>query len=397
MKNKIIRKRTKLSDARELFLNSFTPLNSSETIELDHSCGRVLAEDVTAERNVPHYDRAAMDGYAVRSYDTISASGSSPIILRATDKISERSCVRVHTGSAMPPGSDAVVMIEDTSQKGNLIEVHTQVHPGKHVGYTGEDVRIGDRVLASGHLLRPCDIAMLASIGIDNIEVYRKPVVAIIPTGNELVKRPSQMPPPPGKITETNSLMAGMYVSKWGGKAQYCDIVPDDPELIEQAIESRLNTDMIILCGGTSVGERDHVPDAVDSIGKILVHGIGISPGKPTALGVINDIPVICMPGYPAAGLVCLFEFVRPSLMKLAHINEIRTPPLNVRLDRKITSRIGYVTYTRVRLENGNAVPLMTSGAGIMSSVSKADGFVVIEENIEGYEEGEIVEVELIE
>ncbi|AEH61669.1 molybdenum cofactor synthesis domain protein [Methanosalsum zhilinae DSM 4017] len=397
MKSKIIRKRTKLADARELLLNSFTPPDSCETIELNDSCGRVLAKDVIAERNVPHYDRAAMDGYAVRSSDTVSASDSSPIILRATDEISEGSCVRVHTGSAMPPESDAVVKIEDTSHKGDLIEVHTQVHPGKHVGYTGEDIKIGDKVLDAGHFLRPCDIAMLASIGINIIEVYRKPVVAIIPTGNELVKRPSQITPPPGKITETNSLMAGMYVSKWGGKPQYCDIVPDNPELIGQVIESQLNADMILLCGGTSVGERDHVPDAVDSIGKILVHGIGISPGKPTALGVINNIPVICMPGYPAAGLVCLFEFVRPSLMKLAHINKIRTPPLQARLDRKITSRIGYVTYTRVRLENGNAIPLMTSGAGIMSSVSRADGFVVIEENVEGYEEGEIVEVELIE
>ena len=393
----IIKELTKVEDARILFLNSISPLSATEPIPLIDCPDRVLASPITATRDVPHYRRAAMDGYAVQSADIIGASVTNPVMLGSSDNAEQGTCARVHTGSNIPDSADAVVMIEDTTPIGDMVEIRTQVHPNKHVGCIGEDMTKGELILEAGHLLRPCDVAVIASLGLSEVEVYRKPVVAVIPTGDEVVPRTISEIPPPGKVLETNGLMVGLYVEKWGGKARYCDIVPDKPKLIEDAIQSNLDADMIILCGGTSVGERDHVPAVVNSLGDILVHGIGLSPGKPTALGIIRNVPIVCMPGYPVAGLVGLFAFARPALRKVGNIPDIPDTIIRAHMGGKINSKEGYLTYARVILEGNIAHPLMTSGSGVLSSVAKANGFVIIPENVEGYEEGQDVDVVLIE
>ena len=393
----IIKELTKVEDARILFLNSISPLSATEPIPLIDCPDRVLASPITATRDVPHYRRAAMDGYAVQSADIIGASVTNPVMLGSSDNAEQGTCARVHTGSNIPDSADAVVMIEDTTPIGDMVEIRTQVHPNKHVGCIGEDMTKGELILEAGHLLRPCDVAVIASLGLSEVEVYRKPVVSVIPTGDEVVPRTISEIPPPGKVLETNGLMVGLYVEKWGGKARYCDIVPDKPKLIEDAIQSNLDADMIILCGGTSVGERDHVPAVVNSLGDILVHGIGLSPGKPTALGIIRNVPIVCMPGYPVAGLVGLFAFARPALRKVGNIPDIPDTIIRARMSGKINSKEGYLTYARVILEGNIAHPLMTSGSGVLSSVAKANGFVIIPENVEGYEEGQDVDVVLIE
>ena len=393
----IIKELTKVEDARILFLNSISPLLATEPIPLIDCPDRVLASPITATRDVPHYRRAAMDGYAVQSADIIGASVTNPVMLGSSDNAEQGTCARVHTGSNIPDSADAVVMIEDTTPIGDMVEIRTQVHPNKHVGCIGEDMTKGELILEAGHLLRPCDVAVIASLGLSEVEVYRKPVVSVIPTGDEVVPRTISEIPPPGKVLETNGLMVGLYVEKWGGKARYCDIVPDKPKLIEDAIQSNLDADMIILCGGTSVGERDHVPAVVNSLGDILVHGIGLSPGKPTALGIIRNVPIVCMPGYPVAGLVGLFAFARPALRKVGNIPDIPDTIIRARMSGKINSKEGYLTYARVILEGNIAHPLMTSGSGVLSSVAKANGFVIIPENVEGYEEGQDVDVVLIE
>jgi len=392
----IFKQRTKVDDARRIFLDAIRPLKDTEYIPIEECPDRVLAAPITAQRNVPHYRRAAMDGYAVRSSDTIGASVANPVMLQVEDEVSDGVCVRVHTGSYVPDEADAVIMIEDTVRVGDMLEVRAQVHPNKHVGCIGEDIEEGDTVLNTGHLLRPCDAAVIASLGITGVTVYRKPVVAVIPTGEELIPRTGTEIPPAGMVLETNSLMVGLYVEKWGGIARYCGIVVDKPELIRKAVQSNLDADMIIICGGTSVGERDHVPAVVDSLGTILVHGVGLSPGKPTALGIIGNVPVVCLPGYPVAGLVGLVAFARASLRKLGHIPEIPDTIVRARLSSKIASKIGYVTYARVVIDNGVVVPLMTSGSGVLSSVAKSDGLVIVPENVEGYEEGHEVDVVLI-
>jgi molybdopterin molybdotransferase len=395
---RIFKERTSVDEALRLFLENISPIRKTEEIPLETCTGRVLAEAVISGRNVPHYRRAALDGYAVRASDTLGASPANPVLLQISDRVEEGSSIWVHTGAAMPKGADAVVIVEDTATAGNIIEVRAQVYPNRNVGQVGEDIKKGDRVFEEGHLLRPCDVAVLVSLGFDRVKVFRKPVIAVIPTGDELISREkSGDVPPPGMVLESNGLMAAMYVNKWGGTPRYIGIVPDHPDSIKKAIEANLDADMILLSGGTSVGKRDHVPQVVASLGEVLVHGIGASPGKPAAFGIINDVPVVCLPGYPVAGLVALYFFVRPGIRKLAAIPKVPELILKRRLVAKISSKIGYVNFIRVIFEEDRVRPLTGAGAGVLSSVAKADGFVLVPENVEGYEEGEEVDVFLIE
>jgi len=395
---RIFKKRTSVDEALRLFLEHISAIKKTEEILLETCKGRVLAEAVISERNVPHYRRAAMDGYAVRAPDTMGASPSNPVMLQLSDQVEEGTSTWVHTGASVPVGADAVVMVEDTITAGNLVEIRAQVYPGKNVGQIGEDIKKGDVVFEEGHLLRPCDVAVLASLGLDRVKVFNKPVVAVIPTGDELISRQEKRDvPPPGMVLETNGLMSSLYVQKWGGIPRYLDIVPDNPDSIKRAIEANLDADMILLSGGTSVGKRDHASEVVAALGELLVHGIGVSPGKPSALGIINNIPVVCMPGYPVAGLVSLYFFVRPGIRKLATISEIPEPILKKRLAAKISSKVGYVSFVRVVFEGDKVRPLTGNGDRVLTSVAKADGYVLVPENIEGYEEGEEVDVFLIE
>jgi molybdopterin molybdotransferase len=378
--------------AKNIFFKAIRPIERKESVPLEAANGRVLASDIEAEQNVPHYKRAAMDGYALKANDTLGAAAPSPVLLTLTNgDVGPGTCHRVHTGSAIPKGADAVVMLEDTRASGTTVEILSQLHPGKHVGAIGEDVAAGELLLSSGHLLRPGDMAVLASTGISDVEIYHRPLVAIIPTGEEVV--PMGKPLEAGQVWETNSLMTACYVRQAGGFPRINDIVTDDPELIRQAIQDNSDADMIVISGGTSVGERDHVPAAVEALGELLVHGVAISPGKPTALGVVEGKPILCMPGYPVAGLVALLVFGIPALQKLGHIPPRPETVVSLPLKEKITSRQGYQTYVRVRITDGSVEPVMASGAGILSSVAKADGYVVVPPNIEGYGVGTEVDV----
>ncbi len=398
MDNRIIKERSSVSEAKEKFLGAITPLERTDMIAIDEGVGRVLATGILAPRNVPHYRRSAMDGYAVRSADILGASPTNPVMLQVCDEVDESTCSQVSTGACVPDAADAVLMEEDTICIGDMIEVRAQVHPGKNIGDIGEDVRQNEIIFYKGHLLRACDIAVLASLGIRKIKVYSRPLVAIIPTGNDLIPlEDSSEVPPPGKTLDINSLMIGLYSTQWSALPRYCAIVPEDRELIRKAITDNMDADLIVISGGTSVGERDYVPDVVASMGRKLVHGVGLSPGKPTALGTIGDIPVLCMPGYPAAGLVALFAFGKAAILKKGNIPQIPDITVKARLTGKINSREGYVSYARVILEGNTARPLMTAGAGILSSIAKSNGFVIIPENVEGYEEGNEVDVVLIE
>lgn len=392
----MFKKRINAEEARELFLNSFSPLSDIEFLPIVECDGRIIAENITASIDVPHYRRAAMDGFAVLASETLGAGAGSPVMLRLAKTIEKGTCVRVHTGSPMPECADAVVMMEDTELHGDMVEIFTQIHPFKNVGAIGEDICKGELIQEKGHRLRACDIAVIASLGIGSLKVFRKPLVVIIPTGEELVPR-NKKDLKAGEVYETNGLMASMYIKKWGCYVRLLNIVTDSPDLIKEAILSNLDADMVITSGGTSVGKRDYVPEVVDSMGKLLVHGVGISPGKPTALGIIKGKPVVCMPGYPVAGIVALFYFAGAAIRKLGNMPDEPDRIVRAVLSEKITGRTGYKTFARVRFDNGKAIPLATSGAGILSSVSKANGFVILPENVEGFNAGEEVEVVLIE
>ena len=400
----VFKKRTRVDLAKKTLLEHITPIKRRERILIKDANNRVLAEEIVSAINVPDHRRAAMDGYAVRAEETTGASPANPVLLREG-----ADCIRVHTGSSVPDDMDAVVMIEDTisAEGGGMVEIRSAVHPGKHVSMAGEDVCHDDTVFERGHHLRGCDIAMLGMIGISHVQVYARPRVAIIPTGSELVPMQSEPESETGKIRETNGIMVGLYVEKWGGIPVYKDIVIDDPGLIENEIRTSSDCDAIILCGGTSVGVRDYVPGAIESLGSLLVHGVGLSPGKPAALGIIDTIgkteretgtlPVLSLPGYPVACLIALFEFGRAAILKLARMPQMPDRLMRVRLGAKIASKIGYLTYTRVRVTGGVARPVMTSGAGILSSVTGSNGFVVIREELEGIDEGNEVDIIWIE
>lgn len=363
------------------------PLERRECVALPQAAGRVLCGDLISPVDLPSFNRAAMDGFAVRAADTKGASPSAPVYLQRF--------LPLRTGMAVPEGFDAVVMLEDSMLRGELLEVTAPVHPYRNVSRIGEDLGRGDAVFRQGHRLRPPDIALLAALGLEAVEVFALPKVVIIPTGSELVP-PGARALGPGEAYESNSLMARLYVERWGGVAQKREIVPDDPGLIREALEASLDADMIIVIGGTSVGEKDYAPRVLAEAGELLVHGVRVQPGKPTALGAVNGTPVICLPGYPVAALFDLYLFVRPALKRLAHLNDAVLTTC-ARLSRKIASRPGYLSIVRVALKGGEAEPIMASGAGILSSVARADGFVIVPEEREGIEAGETVEVMMIE
>ncbi|MFC6716420.1 gephyrin-like molybdotransferase Glp [Natrialbaceae archaeon GCM10025810] len=410
--------RTPVAEARRILGEAVEGVERDRTLErvpIEEADGRVLAERVTAKRNVPHYERAAMDGYAVRAEDTFGASARSPAVLRTREReregddtaVDPGAAVRVHTGSDLPTGADAVVMIEHVEEleaTGEL-EVEDAVAEGENVAPVGEDVTEGDALYEPGHRLRPSDLGLLKSVGRSEVAVVPRPTAGVIPTGEELV----QSDPGPGEVIETNGLTVSHLVERWGGRATYRDVVTDDPEALRVAIQRDLTKDVVVTTGGSSVGERDLLPEVIDDLGKVLVHGVGLKPGHPVCLGVVEDTPVLALPGYPVACIVNAVQFLRPTLRWLEGVEPDPHPTTEAVLERKIPSEPGTRTFARVRLEARDddesdggegegpdyaAIPTRASGSGVLSSVALADGWVVVEEEREGIPAGETVAVE---
>ncbi|MEM2925606.1 MAG: molybdopterin molybdotransferase MoeA [Methanocellales archaeon] len=390
------KKLTSSAEALKQFLRKIKPISRTEEIPIERAIDRVLARDIISKFNIPHYRRAAMDGFAVKALDTYGASESSPVVLKITEeKLRQGECARVHTGSPMPNGSDAVVMIEYINLVEDKVEIYKQVHPGENVGEIGEDVKKGELVFQAGHKLRPSDIGLLAAMGERKVIVYAKPTVAIIPTGEELVSNVEELKA--GEMVETNGLMLSLFIEKWGGIPRYLKFISDEPSEIERAIKNNLDADLILLTGGTSVGTRDYAARTIKKIGELLVHGIKMTPGRPTALGFVEKVPVICLPGYPVACVVAALEFAYPALKKIGRLPIQPPPVIKAKLVEKIASKHGHKTYVRVKVKGGKAYPVMTTGSGILSSIAKSTGFVIIPENIEGFEAGREVEVLILE
>ena len=373
--------------ASEMLLDRCQPIKRTESQKTVLAEGRVLSQDVVSPVNLPGFDRAAMDGFAVRSADTMGARPHAPVFLERF--------LPMRTGLPVPDGYDAVVMLEDSNLHGNILEITAQMHAYKNVSRVGEDIVAGEKVFGEGHALRTADLALLSAIGIGSVQVYERPKAVIIPTGSGLLDIGSRALLP-GEAYEINGLITRLYAERWGASAEKTEIVPDDERLVREAIDAAKQADLIIIIGGTSVGEKDYAPRILNEMGELLVHGVRVQPGKPTAIGTVADKPVICLPGYPVAMLSDLFLFVRPALQKIGHRND-RQPKVTAKLARKIPSRPGYLSLVRVALKGDEAEPIMISGAGILSSVAHADGYVIVSEEKEGLEAGEAVEVLLYE
>lgn len=388
------RKNVRLGEALEEFLPLFETVES-ETVSLNDAGGRVAASSVEAERPVPHYDRAAMDGYAVRATDTHGASEASPVRLELTDsEVNDGEAAHVHTGSAVHDGADAVVRVEATEVVGDAVEVSVAVSEGENVAYTGEDVSEGETVVDAGARLLPSRLGVLRSVGVEQVMVRRKPRVTVMPTGDEVVTSN----PAPGEIVGTNGPMVAEYVERWGGEVDLRGVVPDDEdELRESLRKTAAEADFVATTGGSSVGDRDLLPDVIDGIGELLVHGVSVKPGHPVGFGVVGGTPVVMLPGYPVSCVVNSFEFVRRGINALLDTEETPEPAVRCKLDEKIPSEVGARTYTRVVVEQEDegrtARPVRTKGAGVLSSVAESDGFVVTHESREGYAEGDEVDV----
>ena len=380
-----------------------------ESIAVSEALGRVPTSDIISSSNQPPFNRAAMDGYAVNSLYVSSASDSNPIRLKIVgeaktarpygNKLGEYEAVRIDTGALLPDGADAVVMIEDTIRKGNYVEISKAVSPYTNVSLKGEDIKVGDIIAYARIPLTSLDIAALISSGVKEVEVYKKVAVSIASIGSELREFTSKIDE--GEIWETNRLMVLGLISWLPIEIKRSVLLPDDKDEIFRFFDSSSkDSDLIVTSGGTSLGEGDLITDISDDLGDVLVHGVALQPSRPVLIALVNSKPYIGLPGYPVATAISTRTFLIPALMKLAGINgKFFYPTIKARLTRRIASKLGFKHFVRVKLlrdMNGYlAEPTWVSGAGILSSLSKADGYLIIPENVEGYEEGDLVEVHL--
>ncbi len=391
-----------LDEARRRLQAGVQPIDRVQRVPLEQAAGRVAAADVSSSVDVPPFTRAAMDGYAVVAADTANASAHAPAELELVDRvftgeIGHRSagngrCVEIATGAPLPPGADAVVMVEDTQQSGTTIRILGAVTAGQNVGRQGADIKAHDRVVAAGDVLVPSRIGALAATGNANVEVYARPRVAILSTGNEIVEPGLSLPP--GHIFDVNRFTLGAVVARHGCDPELHPPVPDALDALVDALDRCAAADVIVFSGGSSVGDRDLILDAVRARGEMVFHGIAVRPGKPTAFALVNDRPFFGMPGNPTSCLsnayVLLVPFVRATARLPAHRPMIVQAPLG----RRIASPAGRHQFYTVRIRDGVAMPAF-KGSGDITSLSQADGYIEIPASQSVVEEGDVVQVTL--
>jgi len=385
----------------ERFLAAHTSLLDAELVSLADVVGRVLAEDVRAAAPVPSFARSAMDGYALRGEDSFGASDYDPIAFgviglalpgRAFEGcVTKGSAVRIMTGAPLPAGADAVVMAEVASERDGRVFVREPVAPRKNVGAIGEDVKAGEVVLRAGRRLRPQDAGLLAAIGVANARCVRRPRVALIVTGDELL--PAGSVPSGHRIVDSNSVVLRALVVRDGGVVLPFEILPDQSERIRNALADT-EADVLLVSGGSSVGQEDHAPRLVAELGSLDFHGVAMRPSSPAGVGRVHSRWVFLLPGNPVSCL-CAYEFFAGPTIRALGGRSRAWPHRRVRvpLARKISSQVGRVDYVRVAIEGGKAVPLATAGASILSSTVRADGCVLVPRSLEGMAEGVEVEV----
>jgi molybdopterin molybdotransferase len=392
-------RRTPLKEALDWIDGQAVPL-ASERISVLAAAGRVLAEDVLSAVNVPGFARAMMDGYAVSAPDTSGATPYNPMPLPivgeslpgrpSPDAVLPGTALRIMTGAAVPPGADAVLPAEKARIEAARILALEEVSPGKHIALPGEDVAAGSVILKTGRRLRPQDIGLLVSIGVVQVQAIRCPRVRIVVTGNELLAPGSR--PDGVRIVDSNSPMLSALIERDGGTVLNPGIVPDDPGQIRQAL--RDDVDVVLVSGGSSIGQEDHAPLLLAEEGELVFHGIAMRPSSPSGLGRLGHRMVFLLPGNPVSCL-CAYDFFAGRAIRLLGGRSPLWPYRSCRgsLRRKLVSVVGRVDYARVRCDDEGVEPIAISGASMLSSTTRADGFVVIPEHCEGFSEGTGVKV----
>lgn len=399
-----IRQTIPLEEALALVLRAASPIERTERVPLNAASGRVIATAAVAPMDVPPFDRAAMDGYAVRAEDTFGAGRADPKVLRAietiytgqtaTRAIAAGECAEIATGAPMPPGADAVVMVEETERgAAGGISVLSPVFPGQHVGRRGADIKTGQPVAARGDVLTPSRVGAIAAIGTREIEVFARPLVALISTGNEIVE-PGE-PLGPGQIYDINRYTLASIVAAHGGEPVMLPTVADTLDALTAAMDAALDSaDVLVFSGGSSVGERDLILDVIARRGDVIFHGVAVKPGKPTALGCVSGKPVLGMPGYPTSCLSNGYMLLVPMLRRLARLPEHRPQMIRLPLARRIVSTTGRHQFYTVRIVEGTAMPAFKA-SGDITSMAHADGYIDIPSHVDIVEAGELVDVKL--
>jgi len=405
-RNRYLKKKP-LREALEVFLNATTSARRTETITVEESLHRTTAAPIFALLSAPHYHGAAMDGIAVHAEDTFGASEFSAVTLTAAAAKKHKSEVNgaraifqyVDTGSPLPPWANAVVMIERVFKtNAQEVEIRDAATPWQHVRLVGEDIVATEPLLPRGHKLRPYDIGALLAAGHTKIPVVAEPTVGIIPTGSELIE-PGE-PPQPGRIIEFNSRVTAAFVTEWGGAPRRLPRVVDDLPTITKALATAVKEhDIVVIIAGSSAGEHDFTVRALESLGEVLVHGIEVMPGKPAILALIDGKPVIGLPGYPVSAVVICQQILRPLIARFLGRPAEEPPKIKAFLPRKVPSRLGLEEFVRVSLGKVGGriiVNPLGRGAGVITTMVKADGVLRIPSLDEGLNAGQEVEVELL-
>ncbi|MCX8022686.1 MAG: molybdopterin molybdotransferase MoeA [Syntrophorhabdaceae bacterium] len=392
-------------DALEIIKN-FPVSPGTENIHIDEALGRIIAQDIVSEEDIPPFSRSLVDGYAVRAADTYGAKETSPAFLfvdghvkmgkKADIVVSEGHSVGVSTGAMIPEGADGVVMVEYIRTAGDSIEVTKGVYSGENICFKGEDIKKGDVVIKKGSRLSPFHLGVLSSIGITNFSVYRRPRAALISSGDEIV--PADSTPSIGEIRDINRYTVANILKENGVDVSFIGIARDIKEDIADKILKAKGSDIILISGGSSKGERDYMVEAIEALGgKIMIHGINIKPGKPVIFGSLWDRCVFGLPGHPVSCIMVVVRFVLPLVSRLKGEGEGKEKlPVTGILTTNIPSIYGVEEYVRVSIERIDRTIYVTpnfSKTSVISSLAESDGYVVIPEEQEGLEKGEVVEV----
>ena len=415
---KLFRTLIPLEEALKTVL-SYAKRTETEEVRFDDALNRVLAEDICSPIDSPPFDRAAMDGYAIRGEDSFGAAPRNPVFLKIKKprikeegeeenenevELREGECIPVATGMPVPKGSNAVVMLEYTKERDDTLEIFKPVTPGKNVSFKGEDVKKGEAVLKAGKLLQAHDIGMLTSLFKITVKVHKRAKIGILSTGDELIDPSGQSAVADQKYEQTEKKIAdsnSYTLAALAGKlaAPYrMGIARDNYEEIKNALKSSLDgeCDVLLVTGGSSVGTRDFLSDAVEDLGELTFHGVAIRPGEPVGFGIVNNKPIFILPGYPVATISAFELLVRPFLYAMHCVTGDRRT-IFAKARKKIPSAVGRTDFVRVKVflaeDEYYVEPIRVSGSGILSSMTKSDGYVVIAENKEGVAEGEQVAV----
>ena len=399
---KPIKETIPLDEARELIADACTVIERTERVRLVDANGRVAAAGVESTRDVPPFSRAGMDGFAVRAEDTFGANRYDPKTLRVIDKVytgqvptkalEPGTAIEIATGAPMPSGADAVVMVEETERAGEDVRVLTPVYPRQNVGKQGADIVVGQVVITRGQILNPSRIGALAALGVADVDVFARPSVAILSTGNEIADPGSELQP--GQIYDINKFTLSTIIQEHGGIPMPFATAQDTIEALESAIDACSACDVLVFSGGSSVGERDLILDVIGRKGDIVFHGIAVKPGKPTVFGTIAGKPMFGMPGYPTSCLSNAYLLLVPALRAMARLAPRHTATVTLPLGQRIVSTTGRHQFYTVKIVDGQAMPAFKA-SGDITSMSQADGYIEIPAQTDIAEKGELVEIKL--